>query len=215
MSSSPQDHDRQPAAASPPYGWVPIRVLAARHLPRIVAHLQALDEHDRYLRFGSPSSDAQVEAYARSIHFERDEVFGVFDRRLRLVAMAHLAYPPARDGEPPANAEFGVSVAKRLRGRGVGERLFAHAALHARQRGVDTLLVHALSENKAMLHIARKAGATIERDGPDSRAVVRLPPETLATRVETLVEEQAANLDYGIKRGVRRVDDLLTGIAGG
>jgi GNAT superfamily N-acetyltransferase len=197
------------------HGWVPIRVLAPRHLSRIVVHLQALDAQDRFLRFGSPATDGQIEAYVRAIDFARDEVFGVFDRRLRLVAMAHLAYAPESADTPPSNAEFGVSVARHLRGRGVGESLFAHAALHARHRGVDTLLVHALSENKAMLHIARKAGASIERDGPDSRAVVRLPPETLATRVETLVEEQAANLDYGIKRGVRRVDDLLAGIGRG
>ena len=46
--------------------------------------------------------------------------------------------------------------------------------LHARNRGVQTLFIHALSENTAMLRIARNAGATVERDGPESEAWLRL-----------------------------------------
>ena len=51
------------------------------------------------------------------IDFDLDEVFGVFNRRLGLVAMAHLAYlGPAASKSPIA--EFGVSVATHFRGRG-------------------------------------------------------------------------------------------------
>ena len=83
----------------------------------------------------------------------------------------------------------------------------------ARNRGIDTLLVHALSENSAMLHIARKAGARIERQGAESRAVVKLARETLASRVEEIVEEQAASLAYAIKRQGQRVDHLLDALS--
>ncbi|HSH90420.1 MAG TPA: GNAT family N-acetyltransferase, partial [Ramlibacter sp.] len=34
---------------------VPIRSLGPSHRDRIAAHLLALDEHDRYLRFGYPA----------------------------------------------------------------------------------------------------------------------------------------------------------------
>lgn len=202
----------QPGAArsaKPAFGfrWIPVRSLAPRHRPRVRRHLLALDERDRYLRFGYAASDAQIERYAEQLDFEHDEVFGVFDRRLALVALAHLAYlepaPPIRP-----RAEFGVSVAKASRGRGYGERLFDHAALHARNRGIDVLLVHALSENTAMLRIARNAGARIVRDGPESEAWVELAPENLVSRVEELVEDSAADLDYRLKMQARRVDGL-------
>lgn len=199
-------------AAKPAFGfrWIPVRSLAARHRSRVRSHLLALDERDRYLRFGYAASDARIERYVEQLDFEHDEVFGVFDRRLELVALAHLAYlepaPPVR----PC-AEFGVSVAKASRGRGYGERLFDHAALHARNRGIDMLLVHALSENTAMLRIARNAGARIVRDGPESEAWVELAPENLASHVEELVEDRAAALDYGLKLQARRVDGLWSG----
>ncbi len=192
------------------FGWIPIRSLAARHRPRILSHLLGLGERDRYLRFGHMANDAQIGHYVELLDFDRDEVFGVFNRRLELVAMAHLACLAPSSGNAPA-AEFGVSVAQHLRGRGYGERLFDHAALHARNRHIDTLLIHALSENTAMLRIARNAGARIERDGPESQAWVKLAPESLASRVEAMVEDRAADIDYSLKRRAQRVDPLLSG----
>jgi len=193
------------------FGWIPIRTLAARHRPRILAHLLGLGERDRYLRFGHMASDLQIKQYVDRIDFDRDEVFGVFNRRLALVAMAHLSYFANGPQGRPAG-EFGVTVAAHLRGRGFGERLFDHAALHARNRHIDTLLVNALSENTAMLRIARNAGARIERDGPESQAWVRLAPESLASHVEALVEERAADVDYGLKRQAQRMDGMLSGL---
>lgn len=193
------------------FGWVPIRSLSARHRPRILAHLLALDMNDRYLRFGYAAADDQIRRYVERIAFERDEVFGVFNRRLELIALAHLAYEPSVDTDPdkPSAAEFGVSVAVRGRGRGCGARLFDHAVLRARNRRVDTIVIHALSENAAMLKIVRNAGATIERTGADSEAHLRLPPENFASAVAERVEQQLGELDYRLKRGARHVDTLL------
>jgi GNAT superfamily N-acetyltransferase len=208
------DDDRsRPTAETAAHGneglhWVPIRSLAERHRPRILKHLLALGAADRYLRFGHPASDAQIGRYVDLLDFERDEVFGIFNRRLQLVAMAHLAYLEGRRA-----AEFGVSVLPRQRGRRLGSRLFERAVLHARNRQVDTLLVQALSENTAMLRIARHAGATIERDGPESEAVLRLPPQTFASQVEEVVANQVAEFDYQWKRQARRVDGLFDAIS--
>jgi GNAT superfamily N-acetyltransferase len=199
------------AAADPPpapsFQWIPIRSLAPRHRPRVLAHLLELAEMDRYLRFGHPASDGQIGRYVDLIDFERDEVFGIFNRRLQLVAMAHLAY--LGDGAVPHAAEFGVSVLQRYRGRGFGARLFDHAMLHARNRQVDTLIVHALTENAPMLRIARNAGALVVRDGGEAEAKLKLPPDTLGTQVEELLGRQAAEFDYGLKRQARRLDRLL------
>ena len=176
---------------------VPIRSLGPGHRERIAAHLLALDEHDRYLRFGYPANDEQIGRYADSLDFDRDDIFGIYNRRLELIAMAHLAFMQATDA--PAGAEFGVSVAKKARGRGYGARLFERAVMHARNEGVELMFIHALSENVAMIKIARNAGATLERAGSETDAYLRLPPATLDSRMSELVEEQLAQTDYRLK----------------
>lgn len=191
------------------FRWVPIRSLSERHRPRILAHLLVLSEQDRYLRFGYAASDAQIAHYVDLIDFSRDEVFGIFNRRLELVAMAHLAMTPISPKPSRTEGEFGVSVLAKVRGRGYGARLFDHAVLHARNRHVDTLLIHALSENTAMLRIVRKAGSTVERDGGESQARLKLPPDNLLSHVDAMVEDQAAELDYRLKVNARRVDGVI------
>lgn len=218
MSSTPAPHpapqDLAPAPAErlpaggfgPLRRWVPIRSLAPRQRERILRHLLALPEADRYLRFGRPMGDEQIALHVDRLDFGRDELFGIFNRQLALIAMAHLAHepsPPASGRSRPAMAEFGVSVLPHARGRGYGARLFEHAVMHARNRGIGTLYIHALSENAAMLHIARAAGATLERDGGESDAWLRLPPDTLASQFEELVEAQAAEVDYQLKSQAR------------
>lgn len=205
-------HDRSSMAFAEGFRWVPIRSLSHRHRARILAHLLVLNESDRYLRFGYPASDEQIRRYVEQIDFVRDEVFGIFNRRLELIAMAHLAYL-GTSTERQAMAEFGVSVLARARGRGYGSRLFDHAVLHARNRGVDTLIIQALSENTAMLRIARNAGARVQREGAESQAMLKLPPDDVASRVGQLLEDRAAELDYRLKVQARRMEALLQTVA--
>ncbi len=178
-------------------GWIPIRSLSPRHKPRILSHLLSLKSEDRYLRFGYPATDEQIERYVTGLKFDRDEIFGVFNRRLALVAMAHLAY--SVDPQWATCAEFGVSVSSHQRSRGLGVRLFNHAVMHARNQGVSLLFIHALSENVAMLKIARRAGAKVQRDGSESEAYLSLPEATLDSQLSGLVQEQMAELDYQLK----------------
>lgn len=170
----------------------------------------ALDDHARYLRFGYPATDAQIRRYVDALDFERDEVFGIFNRRLSLIAMAHLAHPvQAREAASPMMSEFGVSVLATARRRGFGRRLFEHAVLHARNRGVTAMFIHALSENTAMLRIARSAGATVHREGSETEAWLELPPDSLASHLDEVVGTHAAELDYQLKVQVKQVGALF------
>lgn len=189
-------------------GWVPIHRLAPQHRDQILAHLLGLEPADRYLRFGYLATDEQIGRYVVGLNFERDEVFGIANRNLRLIGLAHLAYLDATSGQE-LSAEFGGSVLSQARGQGHGARLFGHALLHARNKGVGTLTIHALSENAPMLHIARQAGATVVRDGSESDAYLRLPPDTLASQTEQWVGDNAASIDYHMKHNARRLDGLL------
>jgi GNAT superfamily N-acetyltransferase len=186
---------------------VPIRSIGPSHGERIAAHLLALDAQDRYLRFGYAANDEQIQRYVNGLNYERDDIFGIYNRKLELIAMAHLAF--STNPELKSCAEFGVSVLKQARGRGYGSRLFDRAVIHARNEGVDMMFIHALSENTAMLNIARKAGATIEREGSESEAYLLLPAADLDSRVTEMVDEQIAQTDYRLKVQAKQFWDLL------
>ncbi len=183
--------------------WLPVRQLHERHRPRVLEHLLALGDSDRQLRFGQVVSDHLLGQYAARLDFRHDEVFGIFDSQLQLVAMAHLAYD---DGSELA--EFGVTVQAHLRGRGIGSKLFERAVTQARNRGAQAMAIHIARENSAMLAIVRRAGAQIEFDGAEATAQLELPVHTLGTHVEALMDRQAANIDYRIKMQVLRLDRL-------
>ena len=187
--------------------WIPIRILSAKHRPKIATHLKSLGGQDRYLRFGYPATDEQIDAYVAKLDFVRDDIYGVFNRRLEIVAMAHLAF--SVDPQWATCAEFGVSVDLQMRGRGLGERLFSRAVMHARNEGVALLFIHALSENTPMLKIARKAGARVERDGSESDAYLSLPPADLDSQVHEIFEEGLADLDFQIKARARQFLQIL------
>lgn len=189
-------------------GRVPIRALGEQHRGRIASHLLALDGDDRYLRFGYSATDEQIQRYVDGLDFDRDDIFGIFNRKLELIAMAHLAFLP-HEPDAPAGAEFGVSVLKKARGRGYGSRLFERAVVHARNEGVELMFIHALSENTAMIKIARNGGATLERAGSETEAYLRLPPATLDSRVSEMLEEQVAQADYRLKRQAKNFLDFL------
>jgi GNAT superfamily N-acetyltransferase len=189
---------------------VPIRSLGPNHRERIAQHLLALDEQDRYLRFGYSAQDPQIRAYTDQLNFKRDDIYGIYDRSLALIAVAHLAFA----GEPTCQscAEFGVSVLKDARGKGYGTLLFDRAVTHARNKGIDLMFIHALSENTAMLKIAKNAGATVERDGSESEAYLKLPPATLDSRMTEVVEDQLAELDFRLKLQAKRFWEFLASL---
>jgi len=187
--------------------WVPVRILSLKHRPRIIGHLKSLAPQDRYLRFGYTATDEQIENYVNKMNFARDDIYGVFNRRLEIVAMAHLAF--SVDPEWATCAEFGVSVEFQMRGKGLGARLFDRAVVHARNQGVGLLFIHALSENTAMLKIARKSGAKVVRDGSESDAYLSLPVADMDSQVNEFIEESMAEVDFQIKARAKQFSQVL------
>lgn len=186
-----------------------IRTLGPNHRGRLTRHLLELVPQDRYLRFGYVANDQQIAAYVENLDFVNDAVFGVFNHRLEIVAMAHLAV--YEDSLGSNIGDFGVSVSLSARGRGIGGRLFERATLHARNEGVDILQIHALAENDAMLAIARKRGATILRYGTESEAYLKLLRPDLESRLSELFEESWANLQYGAKAQTKFLCSFIAG----
>ncbi len=159
---------------------------------KLAAHFLALGAEDRRLRFGVPISDPSVADYVERIDFGQDAVFGVFDDELNLAGAAHLAR--AED-----HAELGVSVLQAHRGRGLGGVLLERAHTHARNWGIGTLFMHCLSENAAMMHLARKQGMRIAVASGEADAHVELPPASPSSITGALLAERAGLFDYALK----------------
>ena len=157
-------------------------------------HFLALDGEDRRLRFGISLNDAAVRAYIARIDFERDALFGVHDDDLGLVGAAHVA---RSDG----HAELGVSVLPGHRGRGIGAALLARGHLRARNWGVRALLMHCLTENAAMMHLARKQEMEIVAEAGEADAWLRLPPADASSHFGEVFAQRVALFDYALKQG--------------
>lgn len=185
---------------------VPVRELTATHRGQILNHLILLNEDDRRLRFGIQTPDEVIERYVEGLDFNTDKVFGHFDSLLSLSGIVHLAYLPKTLNQS-ASAECGVSVLPDGRGRGIATALLVRASVHARNTGINTLFVHCLTNNKAMMHIARKAGMEIDFSHGDADACLRLPPANHSTMVDEASNKQWADFDYVVKENWKRSKD--------
>jgi len=161
----------------------------------LAGHFLALPPEDRRLRFGSSLASEAIIAYVDAIDFDRDAVFGVHDDRLALVGVAHAAFGDDQ-------AELGLSVLPGHRGHGVGAALFDRAAEHARNRFVPRLFMHCLSENAAIIRIARKAGMDIVTEAGDVDAHLMLPPASPESITGEYMTDRFALYDFALKAEV-------------
>ena len=183
--------------------------LSAADRGALTVHFLALSADDRRLRFGTAAGDATIRNYVDHIDFDRDAAFGFFTDDLSLGGAAHVA---VSNGV----AELGVSVLPGYRLRGIGSALFDRASAFARNHFIRTLFMHCLTENSAMMHIARKSGMKIVTDGGEADAHLELAPLDAGTIASELLQERLALFDYSLKAQVlaaQRIRSLFSGKA--
>ena len=185
---------------------IPIRELSRAERPALIEHFLKLGSHDRRLRFGTPLSDHAVREYVERIDLAQDAVFAIADDELHLLGVAHLA-------RAEGHAELGVSVLEGQRGRGIGGALLARAHLHARNWGVNALLMHCLTENAAMMRLARRQDMDIVAESGEADAWLKLPPADAASHFGALFAQRVALFDHALKSqlaATRRLAAALT-----
>lgn len=169
-------------------------------------HFLALNGEDRRLRFGSNISDDGLREYVARINFEQDGVFAVQDDELVLPAVIHVAFG---DG----SAELGLSVLPAFREQGLGNTLFARAVTHLRNRGMPEVYVHCLTENGAMMHLARKNNMSIVPAGSETDARLKLEPPTAQSFLTEWFQDQHAGTVTIARRNARLSRALFSMIA--
>ncbi len=171
----------------------PVLQLTPTHKPAIARHFLALDKDDLRLRFGQIMKPESLEKYVTNLDFMRDAVFGVLDNRLELAAIAHLA--PTGKGM----AELGISVLPSERGKGLGKALFKRTTDHCRNFLVKTLFMHCLSENGAMMHIARSNSMRVVNDMGEADAYLSLAPSDARSLSDEMMQTPLALIDFALK----------------
>lgn len=182
--------------------------LTALDRPALHAHFLALGAGDRRLRFGFPARDGSIERYVNDIDFERDAVFGVQGADRRLDGVTHLALVGT-------HAEIGVSVLEHARRCGIGSALVSRSAVHARNRGFQVLFMQCLSENRAIMRIARALGMRVVADGAEAEASLALPLATPISILRETLADQVALCDAALKHTLLRCSGGVAGAGNG
>jgi GNAT superfamily N-acetyltransferase len=123
-------------------------------------HLLRLDNESRQRRFSGAASDEFIARHAAAAFTPRAVLHGFFaEGTLRGVAELRQMGPVfAREGE----AAF--SVEQPWQSQGVGSVLLERTLLSARNRGMTTLHMHCLADNRRMQQLARKFEADLHFD---------------------------------------------------
>jgi GNAT superfamily N-acetyltransferase len=142
--------------------------LGAEHRTEFTAHLTALDNNSRALRFGTAARDESIATYGAAIDFERDIVEGVWDDEI-LVGVAHLAVYPDNGQQV---GELGISVLPEARHQRLGQRLLARVLLFARVKGLKRVNVRFLVHNGPMARLAREFTNVVKTSRGEADAVI-------------------------------------------
>jgi GNAT superfamily N-acetyltransferase len=198
-----------PVAMAPPLPATPlppsstpllVAELPAAHRDDIVAHLLELDAGDRRMRFGLTIGDDGVRRYVRSIDFKRDATLGVFDPLGRLIGFGHLGL------STHGPAEFGLSVRRAERLRGIGSQMLQRAAGIAAANGHRSLLMTYLPGNVALARLALRAGMRLTPGPEEPTAILALPAAPPGAMLQLALAEAVNTLDLGFRRLAGQAD---------
>ena len=170
---------------------------------KMIEHLKRLSPEDRYLRFGAQLGDERIEHYVREQIKTGDHIFAVFDDAGELAALLHMA----RELRDPKGFELGISVDESHRKSGFAGKLFEKAIAFAKTLGAKHIYTYCLSENKAMQHLARKAGLNVMLEYGDLTGKLDIAEQGGFDQLRNLVDfattEQMMIFDAGMHGAVQ------------
>lgn len=159
-----------------------LRRLWARDAPAVLAHYLRLDACSRRRRFFAAIDDAALAERAALVGSPALPMVGGLDGDA-LRALGELSL----DGE--GTAEVALSVEPAWRGRGVGTAILRRLVEKASNRGIRRIQARCLDDNRAMLQLARRAGAVIRNDAGEAEGTIEAPPATWLSLLDECAED--------------------------
>jgi RimJ/RimL family protein N-acetyltransferase len=149
------------------------RKLLPYEIWRLREHLLRLTLADRRLRFFAGVNDDYIDSHCRRLDALRAIVVGFFeDGVLRGAAELHLASGFA------GRAELAVTVEGDWQGNHIGTELLGHAITVAENRGMRTIEMVCLIDNRRMQHVARKFTDRLDVVDDQAEAHLKVPYPT-------------------------------------
>jgi GNAT superfamily N-acetyltransferase len=183
-----------------------IRELYPEENDKVQAFLLALNDHDRYRRFGRPMTDEILRQYVSQIDWDDSVLLGAFDPHAELIGLLELA-------DVAGACEIAIAVASPHRGRGIGRALMDRALLKAKVRGSARVLLLCQMDNEPMRRLARSAGLHATVDDGEITGTLDLPQAGLAEVTEDATREAIGNATYAMLLGTRAWADLFESAA--
>jgi RimJ/RimL family protein N-acetyltransferase len=149
------------------------RKLLPYEIWRLREHLLRLSAADRRLRFFVGVNDDFIANYCRRLDALRAIIIGFFeDGVLRGAAELHLA------GDFAGRAELAITVENGWQRDHIGTELLGHAITVAENRGMRTIEMVCLLDNRRMQHVARKFTDRLDIVEDQAEAHLKVPYPT-------------------------------------
>lgn len=171
-----------------------VRRLLISEYPKYRAHLKALDEDSKLLRFGHRVTDEIIDHLCDGV--EKDAVhhilFCIENKELEIVAVGHVA---TKDG-----MELAFSVFEEYRGQGFGNKLMTRCIQYCRTHGILKGCMVCLSRNAVIKHLCIKNGIHIHTEYGETQADIELDKPNATTYATEQFASNLAVFDYMAKR---------------
>lgn len=134
-----------------------IKMLGTWDKEEIIKHLIGLDNKSNRLRFGIYKNEESIKKYVEGINFTTDRLYGAFDGNVNIVGFIHIANLTKNNA-----VEIGISVDNEYRKLHIGSKLFKKAINFCKLYNIRNLYSCCLTENSAMMHMAKRENMEIE-----------------------------------------------------
>jgi GNAT superfamily N-acetyltransferase len=171
-----------------------VRRLLVAEYPKYRAHLKALDEDSKLLRFGYNVSDEGIDKMCDGVEADplHHILFCIENAQLEIVAVGHVA----TRGE----MELAFSVFSEYRGQGMGNKLMKRCIQYCRTHGILKGCMVCLSSNAVIKHLCIKNDIKIHTEYGETLANITLDHPDFTTYVGEATASNLAVMDYMSKR---------------
>jgi RimJ/RimL family protein N-acetyltransferase len=149
------------------------RKLLPYEIWRLREHLLRLSPDDRRTRFFAGVSDGYIDEHCRRLGTLRAIVIGFFEAGA-LRGAAELHFP----GDFEGRAELAITVESDWQAHHIGTELLSHAITVAENRGMRSIEMVCLIDNRRMQHVARKFTDRLDMLEDQAEAHLKVPYPT-------------------------------------
>jgi len=157
---------------------------------RYRAHLLALDDESKYLRFGYQIQKETINTLCDKFeeNFQRHRVFVIENEDLEVIGAGHISL----EDRP---IELAFSVLKQYQGKGLGYSLMSRVVEWCQNRGIKAGCMVCLKQNAAIKKLAAKHGILVN-DGSEVMADIQIPDANAVSFIHEATVNNIAKFDH-------------------